>query len=399
MSGLVIVGGGPAGLAAARAYRDSGGAGRVTLLSADEHPPYARPPLTKDYLRGESDADALPLASPEWYQEHRIDLRLRTRVEAVDRAARQVHLAGGARLDYRHLVLATGSSPTHLPVPGGDHPGVIYVRDRHSGERLRALTTSPRRVAVIGSGFIGCEVAASLAGVGIEVVLVTDEDVPHAARLGAQAGQQIASWLTGVGVELRTGHGVAGLEARTDGTTASVSWRVALSDGSTLDADDVVCGGGAQPNISLAAGAGLELRRGGVLADAGLRTIDPAVWVAGDIAHALNRAAGRHLRVEHWGEAETHGKIAGAGAAGGTRAWDSAPGFWSGIGERTLKYTAWGDGHDAAVMTGNPESWVVWYRQGSELCGVLTHNDDEAYDRGRHLLERRARFEEALPAP
>jgi 3-phenylpropionate/trans-cinnamate dioxygenase ferredoxin reductase subunit len=387
---LVIVGGGPAGLSAARSFREHDQQTPVVLLSADQHPPYARPPLTKDYLRGESTAEELPLESLSWYDEHQVDLRLDTRVEAVDPATRSVRLADGESLVYRDLILATGSSPKPLPVPGGDDPDLIYVRDRHSGERLRALTQGPaQRIAVIGSGFIGCEVAASLAAVDREVVLLTGETVPHEARLGTWAGGQIGRWLTDAGVQLRTGAAVSAIihEGR--------RWLVALEDGSSLVADAVVCGGGAAPNLGLAESAGLALEEGGVPTDASLRTADPHIFAVGDIAYALNTAAGRRLRVEHWGEAETHGEIAGAVAAGVPRTWDNAPGFWSELGERALKYSAWGDGNDAAVPTGSADSWAVFYGSGERLVGVLTYQDDEAYEDGQRSIERGATLAEA----
>ena len=171
---LLIVGGGPAGLGVARGYREAGGTGTVLLIGADEHPPYARPPLTKEYLRGETDADSLPLAEPEWYTDNAIDLRLGTPATELDVDRRQVVVSDGTVIGYERLALATGSSPNPLPVPGGDLPGVIYVRDRNSGEALRGIAQLGRNVVVIGSGFIGCEAAASLARRGASVVLVTD---------------------------------------------------------------------------------------------------------------------------------------------------------------------------------------------------------------------------------
>lgn len=388
---LVIVGGGPAGLSAARSFREHDQQTPVVLLTSDQHPPYARPPLTKDYLRGESSADELPLEPLSWYGEHHVDLRLDTPVEAVDAAARSVLLPGGVSLAYRDLILATGSSPKPLPVPGGDDPQLIYVRDRRSGERLRALTVGPaHRVAVIGSGFIGCEVAASLAALEREVVLVTGESVPHEGRLGTWAGEQIGRWLSDAGVQVRTGAAVSSIihEGR--------RWLITLEDGSSGVADAVVCGAGAAPNLDLAESAGLSISGGGVPTDASLRTTDPHIFAVGDIAYATNTAAGRRLRVEHWGEAETQGEIAGAVAAGAQRTWDNAPGFWSGLGQRTLKYSAWGDGHDGAVPTGSANSWAVFYGSGDRLVGVLTYQDDEAYEGGQELIERGATLAEAV---
>jgi 3-phenylpropionate/trans-cinnamate dioxygenase ferredoxin reductase component len=389
---LLIVGAGPAGLAVARGYRKAGGVGTVLLVGAEEHPPYARPPLTKDYLRGESDADALPLAEPEWYEDNSVQLRLATPATAVDATRRHVTLSDGTVVRYERLALATGSSPSPLPVPGGDLPGVIYVRDRNSAEALRGIAQLGRNIVVIGSGFIGCEVAASLSHRGAEVVLVTDEDLPHAARLGAEAGKRIRDWLIDAGVVLVLGDGVAAISHTDDD-----GWRVDLVSGRILSAEAVVSGSGARPNLALASSAGVRVENGGVVTDHGLRTCDPHIWAVGDIAYAHNPAAGRPLRVEHWGEAESMGEIAGANIAGQDRRWDGAPGFWSGIGQRGLKYSAWGDGHDAARLVEGPDgAWAVWYAQDSTTVGVLAFEWDEAYERGQDLIERGADISEAL---
>ena len=259
---LVVVGGGPAGLAAARAFREADPNTPVVLVCAEPHPPYARPPLTKGYLRGEIARDDLWLAPISWYADHRVELRLGTEARHIDRVARTVGLADGSALEYASLVLATGSSPRPLPVPGGDHPELIYVRDLASGQRLARLAAGSyrERVLVVGSGFIGCEVAASLAACGVPVSLVSDEALPQATRLGRQAGETIASWLAADGVEVRGGAAVASI-VRREG-----AWSVTLSDGSLLEAEHVVCGSGAEPNLVLAQRAELDdprWRRGG----------------------------------------------------------------------------------------------------------------------------------------
>ena len=243
---VLIVGGGPGGLAVARGYREAGGRGTVLLVSADEHPPYARPPLTKDYLRGESEAEDLPLAEEDWYRDNAVELRLGTPVTRIDAAQQQAELSDGSTVRYRRLALATGSSPSPLPIPGADLPGLVYVRDRHSGEALRGLAAAGGRVVVIGSGFIGCEAAASLSRRGVEVVLVTDETQPHAARLGEEAGRASP---TGC-VDLILQDGAAAV--RSSGN----SWKVELASGRTLLANGVVSGSGARPNLALAESAG-----------------------------------------------------------------------------------------------------------------------------------------------
>lgn len=377
---LVIVGGGPAALACAREYREAGRSGSVLMISADRWAPYNRPLLTKDYLRGEVGADTLPLAEDSWYAEHQITLALATTVSMLDRRGRKVHTDGGTIVDYRALVLATGSTPSRLPIDGADLPGVIYVRDRDSGEQLRRLRGATHRVAVIGSGFIGCETAASLARSGCRVTMVTDESSPHEQRLGADAGARIAGWLREENVELRSGCGASTISRRGE------EWVVTLTDGSSITADGVVCGSGASPVVELAVQSGLPMRAGGVAVDASMRTTDPDVWAVGDIASAINDAAARPLRVEHWGDAETMGKIAGRVIAGEPVSWDQPPGFWSEIGDHTLKYAAWGDGFDVSRFAEMATGWAVLYGGDGAVVAVLASDWDDVYERGRQFL-------------
>jgi NADPH-dependent 2,4-dienoyl-CoA reductase/sulfur reductase-like enzyme len=375
---LLIVGGGPAALAAARAYRESGGEGAVVLASDDTHPPYDRPPLSKDFLRGDTGLDELFMEPPEFYRDHGIDLRLRTTVEAIDPRAGLARL-GAEELGWRRLVLATGSRPLPLPVPGGDHPDVLLLRRVADSERIRALAGPGTRVAVLGSGFIGCEVAASLAMRGAEVTLVARDSAPQRNRLGEEAGRRIAGWLEALGVRLRMDTKVERIEdART------------VVAGEPIRADVVVAGGGIAPRGELASAAGLAVDEGRVVADERMRTTARGVYVAGDAAFARNAAAGRPLVVEHWGEADRMGEIAGTNAAGGAAVWDEVPGFWSQIGEHTLKYAAWGDGYDRAeVKTGpGPDDFTVSYSRDGRPAGVLTSGRDADYERGRDLIGR-----------
>ena len=382
----VVIGSGPGGLTAVQSFREHDATSPVLMISADPDPPYARPPLTKDYLTGESERSELWLAERRWFTDHDVTLRLGTEVVALDRAARMLRLDDGTTQSYERLILATGSRPQQLQVPGGDDPELILVRDLSSGERLRELAATHPRVVVIGSGFIGCEAAASLAVRGADVVLVTGEDVPHLSRLGPEVGRRLAGWLRAAGVELLTGSAVSMIERSGDG------WCLHREDGGSVRAEAVVCGGGARPNTELAERSGLKLDHGGIPTDASLQTVDEHVLAVGDISYASNTAAGRRVRVEHWGDAETHGQIAGAVLAGVDRRWDTAPGFWSTIGGRTLKYAAWGDGYDEYRVVDDGDAWSVWYGKESVLCGVLAVGDDDAYERGRQQLEQQTPF-------
>ena len=377
---LVVVGGGPAALEAARAYREAGAGGQVVLVSADEHPPYNRPPLSKDFLRGESEEDALPLEDAGFYRDHDIEVRLRTRARALDTARQAVILSDGEALGYGQCILATGASPKPLPVPGADGPGVRYLRSRHQARELREAAAAARSAVVIGSGFIGCEAAASLARRGLAVTLVSMEDAPQAARLGDAASRILQAWLEDDGVSLRLGAGVEAIEGG----------QVRLADGTSAGGDLLLVAGGVQPEAGIAAEAGLAVEAGRVRVDAQMRSSAADVLAAGDVAFAFNAAAGRHLAVEHWGEALAMGQVAGQTAAGAESSWDEVPGFWSTIGDRTLKYTAWGDGFDHADLVDHGGgAFTVWYSQEAVTVGVLTYDADHEYERGRRLIEQR----------
>ena len=375
---LVIVGGGPGGLAAARAYRDQGGDGEVTLLTGEPDAPYMRPSLSKDFLRGESDAAGIALEEDGWFAEHEVTLRRNSPVEALDTGARTVTLAGGETVGYDACVLATGSEPMRLQVPGADDPRVRTIRSLGDARSLREHAEDAYSAVVVGSGFIGCEAAASLAMRGLCVTLISDERVPHAARLGVEAGNRIAHWLVEHGVALRLSVPVEAIEPGL----------VRVPGKEPVQADLVVLAAGVRPRSALAEAAGLELEEDRVTTDEHMRSSADAVYAVGDLALARNATAGRALKVEHWGEALKHGEVAGITAAGGEAAWDAAPGFWSTIGDRTLKHVAWGDGFDEARLVHHPDgAFTVWYGSKGTAVGVLTHECDGDYERGRELIE------------
>ncbi len=378
-SGLLVVGSGPAGLSAARAYREHGGQGPVQIVSRDVHPPYDRPPLSKDFLRGEIEEHDLPLEDPSFYDEHQIELLLGRRAVDLDPASRAVRLDDGERLTYDACVIATGSAPSVLPVPGADHPDVLLLRSRVHGVALRNAVEGARSAVVVGSGFIGCEAAVSLARRGLRVTVVSSEERPQVGRLGDEVARRLAGWLEQADVRLVGGLPVGSVE---EGRT------VRLEDGSSYAADVVVTACGVTPCGDLAEQAGLATFQGRVLVDARMRSGVDRVFAAGDVTLAHNEAAGRRVPVEHWGDALRMGEIAGTSAAGGDDVWADAPGFWSEIGDRTLKYAAWGDGHDEVrLVEHDAEAFTAWYGRDGVVVGVLTHEADDDYERGQRLVE------------
>jgi 3-phenylpropionate/trans-cinnamate dioxygenase ferredoxin reductase component len=382
---LVIVGAGPAGLATARAYREGGGSGRVTMLTPEPYAPYRRPPLTKEYLRGEASREDLPIESGGWYEENGVELRLLTSVGAIDRQRQIVITDEGEELSYDICVLATGSEPLRPPVPGGDDPEILTMRTVENSTRLQDRVGEGDRAVVVGSGFIGCEAAASLSMRGAAVTLASHEESPQRRRLGDAVGGRIEGWLRDFSVDLRLGVTIEGVD-RMNGNLA-----VNLDDGDTLDTGTVLFATGVRPRIRLAAEAGLEVDHG-IITDSSMRTSAPGIYAVGDIAQAYNESAGRHLSVEHWGDALEHGRIAGTVIAGSEAAWSMAPGFWSTIGDKTLKYWAWGDGWDEQIFEDKGEAFTVWYGKEGVLVGVLSHGTDEDYEGGRGPIERGESF-------
>jgi NADPH-dependent 2,4-dienoyl-CoA reductase/sulfur reductase-like enzyme len=383
---IVIVGGGPAAQAAADSYREAGGAGTVTILAREDDAPYERPPLTKDFLRGESGRDALSLAEPGWYAGRGIDLRTGTMVAELDLGAGEVRTAAGKAFGFDRVLLATGAEPIVPSLPGADREMVQTVRRIGDAERLAGVARGDRAL-VVGSGFIGCEAAASLAMRGVEVTLATQEAAPQIERLGDEVAARIAGWLEDLGVDV-----LGGAELQSIGGAGDTAGRTRFDDGTEVVADRILLALGVERSDGLAAEAGLAVDNG-IEVDASMTTADPRVLAAGDVAFAFNASAGRRLRVEHWGEALNMGAVAGRTLAGADAAWDDAPGFWSTIGEQTLKYAGWGDGWDRSRFEpGEGGAFVCRYGRGDELVGILAHGDDAAYERGRELIEERAKW-------
>jgi 3-phenylpropionate/trans-cinnamate dioxygenase ferredoxin reductase subunit len=352
----------------------------VLLISDEAVHPYARPPLSKDFLRGDSSEDSLPLQPSARFAEQAVTVRLSRRVERLDPDARTATLDDGGQVRYGNCVLTTGARPTALPVPGADHPAVRYLRSLASAQALRAAASSARSAVVIGSGFIGCEAAVSLARRGLTVTVASAEPVPQQARRGPDVGGRIADWLDSEKVTLIGG---AAVRSVVDGCSVNLEGHPAVR------ADLILAATGITPCSGLAGSAGADLRDGRVVVDERMRTSVPGLFAAGDVAYAHNATAGRPLVVEHWGEALEMGRVAGDTIAGGDAGWSDVPGFWSIVGDRTLKYAAWGDGYDTAQLVEHDGGgFTAWYTRGGVTVGVATHEADQDYELGRQLIER-----------
>jgi NADPH-dependent 2,4-dienoyl-CoA reductase/sulfur reductase-like enzyme len=382
--GIVIVGGGPAAQAAAAAYREADGEGPVTILAAELELPYERPPLTKEYLRGESSRGDLALEPSGWYREREIEVVLGAVVAELDLVAGEAHGEDGRSWPFARCLLATGARPLLPDLPGADGPDVRRVRTVADSEQLAAL--SDNRVLLVGSGFIGCEAAVSMALRGAAVTMATMEASPQVERLGEQVSERLGGWLEEHGVTLLPEAKLAEIATEPGGALAR------FEDGREHETDAVVLALGIVRNDELAAAAGVAVDDG-VLVDEAMVSAQPRLLAAGDVAGARNAAAGRRIRVEHWGEALNQGVIAGRTLAGEEASWSVAPGFWSMLGERTLKYAGWGDGWDEVRFEpGAGESFTAWYGKEGELVGVLAHDNDGDYEDGRRAIEERARW-------
>lgn len=278
-----------------------------------------------------------------------IEIVTGARVAAVDVLRHTVRVPDGEH-GWGRIVLAPGTHPLPLPVADED-ADVHYLRSLDDARRLHAAATHARSAVVIGSGFIGCEAAASLAFRGVDTVVVTPEDGPQRERLGARASQAISDWLTELGVVVHSGTEVTALEApRT----------VHTSDGRTYHPDLILVAVGIAPSTGFLAGSGVAMHEGRIVVDDHMRTSVPDVWAAGDAVRAHHARAGRSLPVEHWGDALTMGEVAGRSAAGDrTATWQDPPGFWSEIGGRQLKYAAWGDGWDDLSVSERTGSFTI----------------------------------------
>ena len=373
--GLVVVGSGPAGLSAAETFRRHHPRIPVYILTADAALPYARPPLSKEFLRGKQ--SQVGLHPQDWFDDHNVEVITSATVNRIDVDHRTVLTSGGQRFGYWHLVLACGAAPSPLPVPGAR--SVLYLRSLADAVALRATAEHADSAVVIGAGFIGCEAAASLAMRGVAVTLVAPDRLPQEARLGVEAGERIVDLLSDAGVRFVGSVSVEAVEENA----------VLLDNGVTIDCDLVLAATGVTPQSALAAGAGITTHDGRIIVDEHMHTSAVNVLAAGDVALAWNRTAGRRIAVEHWQDAVDQGAIAGSSAAGASAVWEGVPGFWSTIGDATLKYHAWGDGYDHSRLVQHDNGFTVWYEAGGAAVGALTLNADDDYDRAENIIRCR----------
>jgi 3-phenylpropionate/trans-cinnamate dioxygenase ferredoxin reductase subunit len=362
---FVIVGGGLAGAKAAETLREEGFDGAITLIGDESERPYERPPLSKEYLRGE--ADGKPYVHPEdFYEENDIELLTGAAVTAIDPSASELVLGQEKRLAYERLLLATGAEPRRIDVQGSDLDGIFYLRNISDSEAIATAIESAERIVVVGSGWIGAEIAASARTKGCEVTMIEMASLPLERVLGPKLGQFY--------LDVHRDHGTEFLPETTvdrfegDGRVE----RVLTRDGAVVEAQAVVVGVGVAPRTQLGEAAGIRTDNG-ILVSETLETSAPGVFAAGDIANALNPFYGRRLRVEHWANALAQGPAAARAMLGSKAAFDEIPYFFSDQYDVGMEYSGNASAEDEVVIRGDLEARefiAFWLGEGRVVAGM-----------------------------
>lgn len=373
---IVIVGAGLAGAKAAQTLREEGFGGRVVLLGAERERPYERPPLSKEYLRGEAGREKVYVHDQAYYEEHSIELRTGTPVASVNAAASVLVIAGGERLRYDRLLLATGARPRRLTLPGADLDGIFELRTLADSDALSARLRVGGRVAVIGAGWIGCEVAASARQQGLEVTVIEPDSLPLQRVLGPQLGAFYRDLHVEHGVRMLLGHGIEAFEG--EGTVSAVR----LDDATRVECDFAVVGVGVTPRVEIAQRTGIQTADG-VLVDEYLQTSVPGVFAAGDIARAHNPLLQRNIRVEHWANALHQGPAAARNMLGARVAYDRLPYFFSDQYDVGMEYCGHVSEWDDVVIRGDIATRkfiAFWLSEGRVVAGMNVNLWDVTQD-------------------
>src|SRR3954453_10492743 len=382
MSGIgnvVVVGAALAGARAVTGLREEGHDGPITLVGAEPHLPYERPPLSKGYLMGKDELDVAFVHPEEWYAEHDVTLRLRTRATSIDRDARRVRLDDGEDLPYDRLLLTTGAAPRPLTVPGADELAPRYLRTIEDSQALKAAFTPGARVVVVGAGWIGLEAAAAARHAESEVVVLEYAELPLLRVLGPEMAQVFADLHREQGVELRCGVRIASARAGA----------LVLEDGTTVEGDVFLAGVGVAPDVELARAAGLTVDDG-LAVDASLRSSDPAVFAAGDVASAFHPFYNRHLRVEHWANALHQPQVAARSMLGNRTVYERLPYFFSDqydLGMEYIGYAVPGQ-YERVVVRGDltGREFIAFWMSGDHVVAGMNVNVWDVVDQVGDLI-------------
>jgi 3-phenylpropionate/trans-cinnamate dioxygenase ferredoxin reductase subunit len=378
---MVIVGANLTGGAAATTLRTEGFDGNIVLIGAEPHLPYERPPLSKEYLRGEATAESTLLHTEAWYQENAVELRLSTRATRIDPGEGIVELVGGERVPYEKVLVATGGTNRRLSVPGADLDGIYELRTIEDADRIKAEAVPGRKAVVVGAGFIGSEVAASLRQMAVEVDVVEMYEVPLLRVVGREVGRLYEAIHRDEGVRFHFDQVVE----RFEGTDTVES--VVTSRGTTIDCDLVVVGIGIQPNTEVVSGTQVAVENG-IVVDEFCRTGVPGIYAAGDVANHYHPVFEDRLRVEHWDNALKQGAAAARSMMGRGAPFDDPHWFWSDQYEHNLQYMGFAAEWDELVIRGSIEqrSFAGFYLKGGVVKAAVGVNRGKDVRRARELI-------------
>ena len=376
---FVIAGASLAGAKAAQELREHGFDGRVVLIGAEPERPYERPPLTKDYLRGESEREKAYVHGADFYEQHEIELMTGTTVTAIDPDGSVVTLDGGPELSFDRLLLTTGSEPRPIPAPGAELDGIYYMRSLADCDVLRRRLDDSGRVAVVGAGWIGSEFAASARQLGLEVTVIDPLALPNERIFGAEVGAFYRDVHVQHGVDMLLGQGVEAFEG--DGAVA----RVRTSAGRVVECDFAVVGIGITPRTGLAAEAGLAVDNGVVTNDR-LETSAPGIFAAGDLASAWHPFYEQHIRVEHWANALNQGPAAARAMLGEDVSYDRIPYFFSDQYDVGMEYSGYATSWDEVVFRGDRDGgeFIAFWLSDGRVIGGMNVN---VWDVNQHVQD------------
>jgi 3-phenylpropionate/trans-cinnamate dioxygenase ferredoxin reductase component len=384
---FLIIGGGVAAAKAAEGIREGAGQGSVVVMTAEPELPYERPPLSKEFLRGEAGREKTRTHDEAWYRDHEVEVLMATRASALDPGTRTVTTEVGDQLRYGRLLLATGARVIPLGLPGEDQSGVFYLRTVDDSEQLREAIGRAGRMVVIGGGFIGAEVAASATQMDTQVTLLEVAETLWTRAVGPQMGRFFEEFLRDRGVDVRVRAKAARIEG--DGKPEAV----VLEDGTRIPAEVVVIGVGVRPATELAEAAGLPIDNG-ITVDEQLRVTGErgqGIWAAGDVARAEHPLFGP-IRIEHWAEALNQGLMAGKNMAGASERYERIPYFFSDQFDLSLSYLGHTSGSSELVVRGEQEvkqpKFVAWYLEAGTPRAALIVNDWDAEDPVREVIRR-----------
>jgi 3-phenylpropionate/trans-cinnamate dioxygenase ferredoxin reductase subunit len=380
---FLLIGGGMASAQCAAELRRRGAEGSILLVGREPEPPYERPPVTKEYLRGEAGREDAYVNPPSWYEENGVELLTGRNVLSLDAAARTAKIQGGEEVSFDQALLGTGAMVNILRIEGAENEGIHYVRAFGNADAIRGDVESAERVVLIGGSYIGCEAAASLTAQGKKCTIIAMEDVALSRTFGERAGRWFQGRLEEHGVEFHGGETLSAFEG--DGRVRAV----VTESGLTVECDTVVVGAGVRPDAMLAQRAGIEVGDGGIVCDSRLRTSAEGIYAAGDCCSYESVVHGRRIHVEHWDVAMQQGQHAAGNMLGADADYEVVPYFFSDLADWAgLEYVGPAYEWDQEVWRGSADEgeFSVWYLQGGRVAGCLSVDRSEDLAEARRLL-------------